>query len=310
MSARGVPRWVFLWLGLVLVWGWAFVFIKVSLEGLTPLQVAFGRVSLGAVTVLVMLAIRRISLPRRASVWRNVAIVALAMNVIPFTLFAFAETHITSIVAGMANAATPLWALAFGFLVPPSDRIDISRLTGLAVGTVGVLVLMGVWQGGIGGTLLGAFAAVMATAGYGFGVTWTKRRLSHLSEPADSVVAAQLLSGSAILGVLVLLFSRHAPHFTLAVTAAIVCLGVFSTGFAFPMNYRVVRDAGALTSASTTYAIPIVSTIVGILVLGESLTWNEPVGAVIVLVGVALVQGFLKLPGDATRAGSSTSGEL
>jgi drug/metabolite transporter (DMT)-like permease len=295
---------VWFWLGLVLVWGWSFVFIKVSLEGLTPLQVAFGRVFLGALTVVLMLAIRRIGLPRNISVWRNVTIVALAMNVIPFTLFAFAETHITSVLAGMANAATPLWALAFGLLVPPSDRIDASRLIGLAVGTVGVLVLMGVWRGGVSGTVLGALAAVMATAGYGFGVTWTKRRLSQVSDPADAVVAAQLLMGAAILGVLVLLFSRHAPHLTLSVTVAIVCLGVFSTGLAYPMNFRIIRDAGALTAAATTYAIPIVSTIVGILVLGESLTWNEPVGAVIVLVGVALVQGFLKLPIGASRKAS------
>jgi drug/metabolite transporter (DMT)-like permease len=291
-----------LWLGLVVVWGCSFVFIKVSLEGLTPLQVAFGRATLGAITVCTMIAIRRIPLPRQRAVWLNVAVVALSMNVIPFTLFAFAETHITSIVAGMANAATPLWALAFGLLVPPADRIDLSRLLGLAVGSIGVLILMGVWQGGIGATLLGAVAAVMATAGYGFAVTWTKRHLSHLSDPADSVVAAQLLCAATMLGILVLFFSRHAPHLTLAVTVSILCLGVFSTGLAYPMNFRVIRDAGALTAASTTYAIPIVSTLVGIVILGESLTWNEPVGAVVVLIGVALVQGFLKLPIDAKRS--------
>lgn len=295
-----IPRWLIFWIALVIVWGCAFVFIKVSLEGLTPLQVAFGRVSLGAVTVIVLLALRRVGLPRIPRVWLHAGIVALFMNVIPFSLFAFAETHITSIVAGMANAATPLWALAFGLLIPPSDRVDAGRVLGLAIGTVGVLVLMGVWQGGVGGTLLGASAAVFATAGYGFGVTWTKRHLTGLDLQADSIVGAQLIVGSVVLAGLVLLFSRHAPHLTLAVTASIVCLGVFSTGLAFPMNFRVVRDAGALTSASTTYAIPIVSTTVGIVVLGESLTWNEPLGAVIVLLGVAFVQGFLRLPSRQT----------
>jgi len=92
------------------------------------------------------------------------------------------------------------------------------------------------------------------------------------------------------------------------VVASILALGALGTGLAFVLNFRVIRFAGATTSASVTYLIPIVATIIGVVVLDERLTWYQPVGALVVLVGVAVSQGLLRWP--ARRSGEGAAAEL
>lgn len=103
--------WVAPYLALAMVWGCSFIFIKQGLEFLTPVGVAFGRVSLGAITLLIWARIKGIALPKSPIIWFHLWIVALLLNVIPGFLFALAETKVTSILAGLINAVTPLMTL-------------------------------------------------------------------------------------------------------------------------------------------------------------------------------------------------------
>ncbi|MEZ5115955.1 MAG: DMT family transporter [Candidatus Nanopelagicales bacterium] len=295
--------WLPSWLLLVVVWGFAFLFIKVAVEVLAPLQVAFGRVALGAAVVLVLVAVTRRRLPRDWRAWRDVSVVALFLHTAPFTLFAFGETRISSVLAGIWNATTPLWAVLFGLALLPEERLTRERLAGLTLGFVGVLVVLGVWQGVGGADLLGSAACVAATACYGVGVSLTRRLLSGRPEGPLPVVAAQLTSGSLQLAVLVLLFTAPPGSLPLDVVGAMLLLGVASTGLAFVLNFRIVRDAGPVVSAATTYATPLVSTVAGVVLLGEPLAWYQPVGAVVVLSGVALIQGLVRLPRRARPEG-------
>lgn len=293
MTLRG---WLAPYLLLTLLWGASFLFIEVGLESLTPVQVALARVALGAVALLITLAIWRTGLPRGWNTWRHIVVVGLTFNAAPFVLFAWAQTHISSILAGIWNATTPLWTVVMGLLLVPGVRPTRPVVVGLGVGFVGVVVVLGPWEavgdGMSAGLVLGTLACLAATACYGFAITYTGKHLtgrSRASNPAQ-FPAAQLLVASATLTVIAVPLGNAPVSVPATVVLALLALGVLGTGLAYVLLYRVVALAGATTASTVTYLIPLVSTTLGIAVLSESLAWNQPVGAVLVLAGAWLTR--------------------
>lgn len=291
VSTPRLSAWLPYWWALAVVWGSSFYLIKIALESFAPLQITLGRVFFGFLAVLLVLILQRGRLPRFGNVWAHAAFAGLMMNVIPFTLFGWAETRVSSVLAGLFNAATPLFTALFALAIVPSERLTRQRVLGLLIGFAGVLLVMGVWQG-LSGDLAGSLACLGATVCYGVGVPWTRRFLAIRSESGASIMGAQLLSSTLIMAGLTLTFTSR-PTIEVQPMLAVVVLGALATGLAFIWMFRVISLAGSVVSASVTYAAPIVSTFLGIVLLGESLTWNEPVGAVIVLLGAALVQGLI-----------------
>ncbi|MEY2638496.1 MAG: hypothetical protein RLZZ194_986, partial [Actinomycetota bacterium] len=125
----------------------SFLFIKQGLEFLTPLGVAFGRCALGAITLTIIAKSKGIQLPKDPKIWGHLLVVAMLLNVIPGILFALAETEVTSILAGIINAVTPLMAVLAILLIGRDEQPRQSQLIGLAIGFVGVGTVMGIWQG-------------------------------------------------------------------------------------------------------------------------------------------------------------------
>jgi drug/metabolite transporter (DMT)-like permease len=109
-------------------------------------------------------------------------------------------------------------------------------------------------------------------------------------------MSGQLLMSTLQLGVLALLFSSMPASVSTTSAVAMLVLGILGTGVAFLLNFKLIADVGGVVAASVTYAMPVVSTAAGVLLLGEAVHWNQPVGALIVLSGVALVQGLVHLP--------------
>lgn len=128
-------------------WGSSFVFIKVLDRHWPAVWVALGRVALGAVTLIVLVVLRGERLRVERGAWRHLAIASLLLNVVPFTLFAYGEQHVSSVVAGLWNASAPLWVLIVVMLAFPEEQPTPARTAGLAVGFVGVALLLGPWQG-------------------------------------------------------------------------------------------------------------------------------------------------------------------
>jgi drug/metabolite transporter (DMT)-like permease len=293
MTFRG---WLAPYLLLTLVWGASFLFIEVGLRALTPGQVALSRVTLGAAVLLVVLLVSRSQLPRGWDVWKHLVVVGLTFNAIPFLLFAWAQTHISSILAGIWNATTPLWTVLMGLLLFHAVRPTRHVLAGLVLGFAGVVVVLAPWtlaQGSFDADfLLGTAAALAATAGYGFAATYTGAHLTGRGErrsPAQ-FPAAQLLVATGALAVVVVPQGDVPTSVPIEVALALAALGVLGTGLAYVLLYRVVALAGAVTATTVTYLIPVVSTTLGIAVLGERLTWNEPAGAALVLLGAWLTR--------------------
>ena len=284
-----LPSWIFL----TIVWGMSFYFIKISGSNLSPLQIAFGRVALGALTVLIILLIIKQKLPNTKKAWVRANIAGFLQHTAPFSLIAYGETQITSVLAGIANAATPLWTALFSMAFIPKDRISRNEYLGVLTGFVGVLVLIGIWEGNSGeNDLLGILAVVVATACYGGVVIYTRAKVTELGFSPSSFIGAQLSASAIQLLILCLIFTSVPTQISSSTWGAILFLGIFSTGLAFPLVYKIIRDVSSLAAATITYATPIVSTIAGVVFLSEGLHWYQPIGAALILVGVGLVQGI------------------
>ncbi len=301
-----VSAWLPYWWALALVWGSSFFLIKIGLQSFVPLQITFGRVGFGLLAVLAVVLVQRQRLPKWGVIWAHAAFVGLMTNVIPFTLFAWAETRVSSVLAGLFNAATPLFTALFALLIVPHERLTRQRVLGLILGFAGVLVVMGVWQG-LSGDLVGSLACLGATLCYGVGVPWTRRFLAVRPEGAAPIMGTQLLCSTAIMAVVVVIWTPVPASPTWESIAAVAVLGALATGLAFIWMFRVIALAGSVVSASVTYATPLVSTALGIVVLGEAMTWNQPVGAVIVLFGAALVQGLIGRSSGPPPSSASTA---
>lgn len=197
-SAR---HWSARFLLLAAIWGCSFLFIKIGDEAFAPLQVALGRLIFGAGALLVALAARGDRLPRPGRVWGRLAVAALLLNTLPFSLFAYGETCVTSVLAGIWNATTPLLTLAVALLTLPEERPSRERVVGLAVGFAGVLVVLGAWQGFGGRAVLGDLACFGAACCYGLGLPYMRKHLAGRPESALALSAAQLLCGAAELAI-------------------------------------------------------------------------------------------------------------
>jgi drug/metabolite transporter (DMT)-like permease len=297
VSDRGARDWLPAYGALAVIWGCSFLFIGVGVTQLHPAYLTLARVAIGAATLLVIGLFTGARLPRDPRLWAHLFVVAVVMNALPFTLFGFGEQRVSSILAGIWNATTPLVTLLVLLVVFPQERPTRQRVLGLLVGFLGVLVVLGVWQGVGGAALTGQLMCFAAASCYGIGLPYIRRFVAGRPESGISIASAQLLLATAQLAVLAPLLAG-APgdprDLHLKVILAVLALGALGSGLAFAFNYRVIRLAGASTAASVTYLMPVVATIAGVLVLGESLTWYEPVGAVVILLGVAVSQGVLR----------------
>jgi drug/metabolite transporter (DMT)-like permease len=273
-------------------WGSSFLFISLALRGLTATQVGFGRVLIGAVVLWAMLLIARRRPRLSARDVASIGVVAIGLSTVPFVLIPLAQQHITSILASLLNATTPLWTALFVALLIPHERATRAQVAGLLLGAVGIAVLLGAWNVSEL-PLWGAALMLLATAFYGVGSTMSRMLLTRVEEGPTTLSAVQI----GISAVLLLPFALAAPapeEGALALDSEVLwgllALGVLGTSFTYVLFWRVVKLAGATTAASVTYVVPIVATVLGVLVLNEELLWHEPVGAVVVLAGVWLAQ--------------------
>lgn len=275
---------------LSVIWGFSFLLIKVGTEGFAPFQVALGRVAFGALTLLAVLLVRRERLPRGRRTWVHLSVSALLLNTAPFSLFAFAEQSIPSSLAGICNATSPLWGMVLSLVALSEDRPTRLRFAGLGLGFLGVLTVLGAWQGFSGVDAKGAVLALLASLCYPIGWIYVRRTLAGTPGSPVAMTGAQLILSTIQLLLVSALFTSAPTGLPLWPTLAVIALGALGTGTALQMQYGLVSEIGPTTAQMVTYFVPVIATTAGVLVLGEQLHWNTPVGAVIVLAGAALTQ--------------------
>ncbi|MFI9778091.1 DMT family transporter [Streptomyces sp. NPDC051956] len=281
---------------LSLIWGFSFLLIKVGTEGYAPFQVTLGRLAFGTAVLAVAMAVKRERLPRGLRTWGHIAVAALLLNSLPFSLFAFSEQTIPSTLAGICNATSPLWGMALSLVALSEDRPTRRRVAGLGIGFLGVLTVLGVWQGFHGLDLAGTAMALLASLSYPVGWIYLRRTLAGTGHSNLSLSGAQLLMATVQLAVVTPVFTTLPAHLPVVPLLAIVALGALGTGLAFLIQYGLVAEVGPTTAQMVTYFIPVIATAAGVALLGESLTWSTPIGAVIVLAGAALTQSRARAP--------------
>ena len=294
---------------LATIWGSSFLFIHEAVADAAPVLVAFGRLLGGAAFLVGLVVVTRQTLPRERAVYAHLAGIALVANVIPFTLFAIGEERIPSALAGVDNAATPLFVAPFALLIVADEKLSRQRVFSLGVGFAGVLICLQPWKG-LGSTdVLGQVACLSAAACYGVAIPWTRRAFRSRSVPVTVLAAGQVTMAALELGVVVavgsLLGLIPAPHATPPGVLSLLTLGIVGTGLAYPLYFGLIRDLGAAGASTVTYLTPPVAVLLGVTLLGETLTWQEPVGAVLVVAGVALADRKLPRLGLRPRPAAS-----
>ncbi|MFE9915973.1 DMT family transporter [Micromonospora sp. NPDC005553] len=290
-----VRAWLPGFVALAAIWGSSFLFIKVGVAELHPVQLTLYRVVAGALTLLVVLAVLRDRLPHEPRVWAHLTVVAAFGVAVPFTLFGYGEQRVESMLAGIWNATTPLIVLPLAVLVFRTERLTARRAVGLGLGFVGVLVVLGVWEGIGGAHFTGQLMCFGAAACYGLAIPYQKRFVADSAYSGLSLSTAQLLLAAAQLAIVAPFVAGLPPlptELSAGVVTSVLTLGALGTGLAFVINMRNIRLAGASTASTVTYLVPIFAVLIGALALDERLNWHQPVGALIVLLGVAVSQGM------------------
>ena len=269
---------VALFLVVAALWGLPYALISVALDhGAGPLLIAWARVAIGAI-VLLALAARR----GRLHAFRNhpgpVIAVAVLDIAVPFTALTIGEQHVSSSLAGILIATTPLFVGAMAVAFLPAERPSGKGWAGLALGFAGVVGLFGT---GLGGNAAAAGLVLLAAASYAAASLLVKARLGGIDSLSTGAFALAIAAIALAPGALL------EPHGHADSTAwvAIGSLGVFCTAAAFALYYELIARAGATRAALTTYFSPLVSVPIGALLLGDTLLASAIFGLALILTG-------------------------
>jgi drug/metabolite transporter (DMT)-like permease len=276
---------------LSLLWGASFLFYRMLATELPPLVTTFGRVALGGLALIAILAARAIPMSMPRPHWGRFAIMAMLNNVVPFTLFAWGEMRVTSGTAAILNAMTPMFAVVVGAFVFRVETLTAGRVAGVVCGIAGVVVLIG--PGAlVGQDLLGQAACLLAALSYGFSVHHA-RRIEGVT-PANKALG-QLIASSAMLLPVVLVLDHPwtLPAPSVAGWVALVGIAVPCTAVAYLLFFDLIARAGANNTALVTLLVPVSAMLLGAVVLAEPITWAALGGMALIGAGLAAIDGRL-----------------
>jgi drug/metabolite transporter (DMT)-like permease len=291
------PTWITVQFVLAgVAWGASFLFMKVSLTGISPAQVAWTRILLGTLTLALIVLIRRDPLSRSIMVWLHLTVLGTTFCVIPFLLFSWAQQHVSSGVASIFNATTPIMTAIMAWLVFRVERLKVVQVLGILVGIVGVVVIIAPWQGmSLDGSLVAELAILGATASYGFSFAYMRRFASETGMSALAFTFGYVGMAGVIMAILTPFLVLTPVRLDVPIVASLLVLGCIGTGIAYVWSQNTVRAWGPTRASTVTYITPVVGVLLGVLVLGETVSWNEPVGALVVFLGILLAQDRLRL---------------
>jgi drug/metabolite transporter (DMT)-like permease len=288
---------------LALVWGSAFLWIKLADRGFSPVEVTLARLAVGAAVLFAIMRARREAVPRSLRIWGHIAVAALFGNAVPYLLFAVAEQSVNSSTAGVINATTPLWTVVLALAVRHQKTVTSWQAAGLIVGFAGAVLIFTPWRRASGLTSAGGLECLAASISYAISYIYMDRFLARRGLSATVLSACQLLAASVMLAIALAVAGAPAPHVTTESVAAIVVLGIFGTGLAYVLNYQIITSEGATVASTVTYLLPVVAIVLGVLVLNENITVTVLAGIALVLAGVALTRRRPKPATDESQVG-------
>lgn len=280
------------WLALItlgVLWGSSFLWIKIALDEIGPFLLVAIRLVFGAVALLAMLTFRHPALPRDWRPWGVLALLGLTNTALPFVLITWGEQYIDSGLTAILNGTVPLFSLIIAHFALDDEHITLNRAGGLLVGFVGVIVLVGPTLGsGLRGRLLGQLAVLAAAFFYAVSSVIAKKGLKDVPpmvQAAATVAVADALAWGAALGVEGPLMLPALP----LTWFALAWLGILGSCVAYLLYFYLIQQIGAARSTMVTYIIPVVGVALGVIFLGEQLSWALGLGATLVVSGIWIV---------------------
>ncbi len=270
--------------GLGLIWGTSYLFIKVAVRDFSPATLVTARLGLAGLLLAGVAGFQRRPFPRSLRTWAKLLFLGAASGGVPITLIAWGERTISSGAASILNATTPLWSVLFTAWTR-EEPLRPWRLAGVAVGFAGVVVLTDPAQAARA-DLLGSGAVVLASPLYAWGILYARRNFAHL-DPV--VLAASSLGGGAVALFPLAVWSGLPASPTWEAVASLLALSVFGSAVAYLLFYHLVLHVSPTQTALVTYLNPVTAVFWGWLILGESVTASTVVGLALTVAGVAAV---------------------
>jgi drug/metabolite transporter (DMT)-like permease len=288
-------------------WGSSYLFIKIGVdEGLTPFTLVSLRLGIGFILLCSIVLLAREALPRSARTYGHLIVMGAVNIAIPFSLITWAELTVDSALAAILNAAVPLFVILIAAVFLRDERITANRLAGLAIGFVGVAILVGFDPADVAGSnVAGEIALIGSTLSYAVGAVYARRNIHGLRP----MIPALFQVTFALIMVLVLAFVFERPlevGVTPRAMFAVIWLGLLGSGVAYLLFFRILGRWGATRTSMVAYLLPVYGIALGGLVLNEPIDIRLLIGTALVIGGVALVNSrFGARPIAIRRRGSA-----
>lgn len=277
---------------LAAIWGMSFLFMRTATPEFGAIALVAVRTSIAALFLLPLLMFKK-HLPDLKQHWRPIFWVGLINTAIPFCLFSYAVVQLGAGFGSILNATAPMFAaiVAFFYL---KDRLNKWAVLGLLIGFVGVAVIS-IARSGLNSELavLSIAAALSATLAYGVAACYTKQRLTGVSTLAVAT-GSQIFASVMLFPLAYYTWPTDVPSLT--AWWQVTVLGTVCTAMAYMLYFRLIANVGAAKAMTVAYLIPVFGVIWGIVFLGESVSLLMAVGAGLILLGVTLTTGVIKIP--------------
>ena len=286
--------WVML-ITLATVWGGSFLFNAILVTELPIITIVAIRVTVAALALWGFVRVTGRKIPASPKVWGALLILGVLNNAIPFSLIVQGQTQITSGLASILNATTPLFTILVAGFFLTDERFSILRVLGVIVGFSGVILMVGPEAlGGLEADFWAQLCALGAALSYGFASVFG-RRFRELKVDPVMVATGQVTMSSLVLWPMALWIDGPQDILDLSFNAAASMFGlaVLCTSFAYILYFRILERAGATNISLVTFLVPISAIILGVLVLGESIFIKEIIGMTLIGLGLAIIDGRL-----------------
>ena len=287
------------WLKLIflsVLWGGSFFFVGVAVDQLTPLTIVMMRLVPAAITLWIFLLVSGIKVPMTWRVWRSFLLIGLINNALPFSLIVWAQTSISSGLASIFNATTPLFTVLIAGLLLIDERLTLAKIVGILLGFFGVIVMVGpATLSGLGSDVLPQLAILLAAICYGFAAPYGRKLLAQGID-GRVIATGQVTASATMVTLMAIIFQQPLEELAVASPAswgAVIALAVLSTALAYLLYFHLLSTIGATNISLVTFLVPVSAIVLGVVILNESLKLEEVIGMLFIGLGLACIDGRL-----------------
>jgi drug/metabolite transporter (DMT)-like permease len=290
MNARGTRIEWLLFFALGFMWGSSYLFIKIAVDSFGTFTLIALRLLIGATFLWIAFRLNGTSLPRDRRTYGNLLVMAIINITIPFALITWAEQSVDSALAAILNSTVPLFVIVIAPLFLPDEPIRINGVVGLAVGFIGVVLLVSPGLVNATGDLAGSIALLGSSLAYALGNVYSRRNVRGLPPLVPAVF--QVTFALVIVGTLALVLEQPwTAQPDVGDWFSVIWLGIFGSGLAYMVYFRLLDRWGATRTSLVAYLLPVYGIVLGFLVLQEPVNLTLIAGTALVIAGVALVNG-------------------